>query len=381
MQAATSSSQALRRLSEVSTDGHRVLSVYLSLDPSQYPNLRERHVQLDALLAEVEQRDAGENGSHRDRMELREDIERIRGLLGERQLGVPSAHGLAVFSSVGAGILEVVPLGSPVKPTVALGERPLVEPLLQAVPAERWCVLLVSRRAARILHGTRDRLVEAEAILDEVHGRHDQGGWSQARFQRGIEKEVDDHLRATCAVLLEDLGHHAFDRLLIGGPAELHARLEEQLHADLRARLAGRFEIDVERATVDEVHRKALPLMDREEGRREREAIERLREGMAPGGHAAAGVEEVLGLLGERRVQALLICPDLPIPGFECPSCGRLSAHGGPCPVDGADQQPRDDLVERAVALARGQSAEVLIIGHEPHALDDHGGIAAIARF
>ena len=36
---------------------------------------------------------------------------------------------------------------------------------------------------------------EVASIVDDVHRWHDQGGWSQARYQRGIDKEVADHLR------------------------------------------------------------------------------------------------------------------------------------------------------------------------------------------
>ena len=54
---------------------------------------------------------------------------------------------------------------------------------------------LVSRRDARIFRGSPDGLREIEQIHDTVFGQHDQGGWSQARYQRGIEKEKDDHLQ------------------------------------------------------------------------------------------------------------------------------------------------------------------------------------------
>ena len=86
-------------------------------------------------------------------------------------------------------------------------------------------MLLISHRASRVLIGDRDHLVEVTSVLDDVHGRHAQGGWSQARYQRGIEKETDDHIRRTCEALFERLKRRPFDRLLIGGPSELHKRV------------------------------------------------------------------------------------------------------------------------------------------------------------
>jgi hypothetical protein len=61
----------------------------------------------------------------------------------------------------------------------------------------------VSRRAERLFRGGPHGLSKFAAIEDEVHRRHAQDGWSQARFQRGIEEQVAAHVRrvadARCA--------------------------------------------------------------------------------------------------------------------------------------------------------------------------------------
>ncbi|HTR89623.1 MAG TPA: Vms1/Ankzf1 family peptidyl-tRNA hydrolase [Solirubrobacteraceae bacterium] len=382
---ARSIGEALRRLRESHADGHSVLSLYLNFDPSEFPNLRERHMQADALLADVEQRHHDEeNGgvSRENRLALREDIERVRELFAEdEELALQGARGLAVFCSTPAHVYLLVPLPRGVQARVAVGERPLIEPLIELVAPERWCVLLASRRAGRIMRGTREHLVEVAHVRDDVHGRHSQGGWSQSRYQRGIEHEADEHIRRTCALLLEHFRRQPFDRLLIAGPAELHHRVEAELQEELVARLAGHFEIDVERATTAEAHRRAMPLVEADESRRERELLTRLNEGLAPGGHAAAGVEEVLELLNERRVHTLLLAHGLVVSGFECPRCGRLALADTPCPADGAVPEPSEDIVQSAIELALDQSAEVLVIRHQPEGLAEHGPTAALLRY
>jgi peptide subunit release factor 1 (eRF1) len=382
MHRTNSASEALRRLSSLQTNGHAVLSLYLNLDPSEYPHLRERHIQLDALLADVERRDLGDSkGSHADRMALRDDIQRVRGFLTDAELAVPSAHGLAIFCSGPADIFEVVSLPRAVEAAVTVDERPFIEPLVELTAPERWCVLLISRRASRVLRGTRERLIEVSSVLDDVHRRHAQGGWSQSRYQRAIENDVDEHIRTTCSALFEHFRRRGFDRLLIASPPELRHRVERELHPDLSRRLAGHFEIDVERATPDEVRQRAAPLIDADERRREGEALERLREGLAPDGHAAVGLDETLRLLEEGRVQTLLLAHGFAVPGFRCPSCGHLAAGDAPCPADGAAPEPREDIVESAVELALGQSAEVLTMRHRADELGEHGPMAALLRY
>ncbi len=374
---------AMSRLSNLDTQGHRVLSLYLGFDPSEMPNLRERRMELDSLLAEAERRWGGDDQiSHVDRIALREDIETARALFAdERKLAPESARGLAIFLAAPVGLCDVVSLPEPVDPAVVLEERPFIEPLIELASPERWCVLLVSHRASRIFTGTRERLLEVADVLDDVHRHHAQGGWSQARYQRGVEMETDWHIRGTCALLFARFQRRAFDRLLLAGPSELHHRVEHELHRDLRGRLAGSFEIDVERATADEVHRRAMPLIEAEERRREEDALARLEEGLAPSGHGAVGLDEVLEALNERRVGTLLLNHGFMAPGFACPSCGRLATDAPTCPLDGASPESTEDLAEHAVELALEQGAEVLIVRHLHDRLAARGSIGALLRF
>jgi peptide subunit release factor 1 (eRF1) len=377
--------ETLGRLAAVRTDGHAVLSVYLDLDPARFTHLRDRYAELDSMLEEAE-RHALENGelSHAGRKTLRADVQEVRELVANRdELAPPAARGLAIFRSSALGIFELVRLPRPVEPAALVDTTPLIEPLAELAAPERWCALLASRRASRIFSGTREKLTEIADVHDDVHGWHHKGGWSQARYQRGIEREADDHIRATSEVLFRRFQRWPFERLLVGGPSEIHTRVERALHSELRRLLAGHFEIDVERTSAEEVHQRALPLIEETERRREGEAMERLREGMAPGGHAASGLDEVLDLLNERRVQTLLVAEGFDAPGFACPQCGLLMAtsDSAACPADGSPLERREDVLEGAIAAALAQDAEVLVVHHERDALDELGSVAALLRF
>jgi peptide subunit release factor 1 (eRF1) len=355
-------SESLRRLLDIDTGGHHALSMYLNFDPSQEPNIRERRMQASSLLDEAEQHSDDASDAHDERMALREDFELVRQLVADDQeLSPESAHGLAIFCSTAAGLFEVVDLARPVDPQIAVDVRLLVEPLVEQLPGARWCVLLISHRASRVFVGDGDALAEVADVLDDVHGRHSKGGWSQDRYQRGIEKETDDHIRDTSAMLFERLKRRPFERLLIGGPAELHQRVEQALHADVHQRLAGTFEIDVERARIAEVRERVAPLIDADEQAREQRALQRLRDALGSSGHAAVGLDDVLELLNDRRVEMLLLAHGYTAAGFACPSCGRLSTVDAPCPLDGAQPQAREDVVEDAIASAFKQDAEVLV--------------------
>ena len=111
---------------------------------------------------------------------------------------------------------------------------------MYAGAAERWCVLLANRRAARLFTGDGDELEETDRIEDDVHRQHDQGGWSQANYQRSVDKEADDHLQRTAETAFALYQRRGFDRLLVGAPEELVGELESKLHSYLRDRQVGR---------------------------------------------------------------------------------------------------------------------------------------------
>jgi peptide chain release factor subunit 1 len=379
VQVAAPDRDGLRRLAEIRLDKPVVLTLYLDLEPSQFAVARARASEVRSVLDEAERRvrELDHRLSHQDRVDLGRTVERAREFL-EGELDAEGAHGVAVFVSEAAGLFEAVKLPRAVKTRVALDYSPVVGPLARLERRERWCITLVSRRDARIFRGSPEGLAEREALRDEVHGQHDQGGWSQARYQRHVEKEKDDHLKRAGEVLLRHFEREPFERLVVGGTNEVAADFEGKLHPYLAERLSGRIDVDVETANADQVLDKASPLLDKLEDEREREALERLGEPS----RGAEGLLNVLDALNERRVETLLLADGYQAAGVLCPQCGWLGPEGpSHCPADGTKLVPRDDVVEAAIELALQQSAAVLPLRRHDGELQKRGGIGALLRF
>ncbi|HEX6584333.1 MAG TPA: Vms1/Ankzf1 family peptidyl-tRNA hydrolase, partial [Thermoleophilaceae bacterium] len=235
----------LRHLAELRLDRPVVLSLYLNLDPSEFATPPARKTAVRSLVDEAERRVRERNGlSPEDKLALQASLERATSFL-QNDLPTDGAHGVAVFTSEPAALFEALKLPRSVPNQVAIGHSPLVGPLARLERRERWCVALVNRRDARIFRGSPESLREIEQIHDEVFGQHDQGGWSQSRYQRGIEKEKDDHLKNTGDALMRHFKQQPFQRLIVGGPREVAADFESKLHQYLQERLAGRIEVDV----------------------------------------------------------------------------------------------------------------------------------------
>ena len=376
MQVSAPDRDQLRALAELRLDRPVVLSLYLNLDPSQFATPPARKSVVRSLIDEAERRVRERNGlSDEDRAALQGSLERARAFL-ENDLPTDGAHALAVFASEENDLFEALKLPRSVPNRVAVGHSPLVGPLARIARRERWCVTLVNRRDARILRGGPDGLREVERIHDDVSGQHDQGGWSQSRYQRGVEKEKDDHLKTTCDALLRHFKRQPFQRLIVGGPREVVTDFEQKLHHYLSERLAGRVEVDVERSSPDQVLEAARPLIEKLEREREHHALERL------GERGACGIEDVLPPLNERRVELLILDEQFGgVTGVQCLDCGWLGLEGERCPADGSETVQLEDLTEAMIELCVQQAADLLAVHHEREALERYGGAAALLRF
>ena len=108
--------------------------------------------------------------------------------------------------------------------------------------------------------------------------------------------------------------------------------------------------------------------------RREREALDRLAEGVGRGGRGAAGIAEVLDALNQARVETLLIAENFRASGRRDFEAGLL------LPDRRRAGEPVDDIVEPAIEKAIEQSAQRA--GRAPPRRPEPlGGIGAVLRF
>jgi hypothetical protein len=372
--------ERLRRLAEVRPASGKVLSVFVNLDPRQFGTAPARDTQVRSVLDQAarlvrEQADL----PHAAREALKADLRQVEEQLSDG-FDAKGAHALAIFSSTAANLFEVLKLGRPVEHPPVISDVPYLEPLAIVGPSERWCVLLVNRRVARLFCGSRSGMEELELVEDEVHGQHKQGGWSQARYQRSVDKDVKDHLRHTAEVAFALLRRDLPVGILIGAPEELAGDFEDLLHPYLRDRVIGRVSVDVENTGPDEVTAAAAEQIEATARRRDDEALRALAEELARDGRAASGLEAVLSALTEQRVDILLVDQGFRARGVRCPRCGWLGVQGASCPADGSATEPVEDVAGEAIERAVTTSAAVRVLRDRPE-LASHGHIAALLRF
>jgi peptide chain release factor subunit 1 len=331
--------------------GVPVLSLYLDLDPTEFPTPRARSSAITSLLDAAHKQIEDYESDHDGKESLRSDLVQATAFFAE--WSPKGARGVALFSATKAEYFETVPLPRPTQTRAFVDDSPYVTPLVAAADTRDWLIVVVDARNARLLHGNTEHIEELERVKDSVAGQHEASGPTD--HQRWVERQVDQHLEHVVREVDGHLRASGFQHIIVGGPPEIAPRFESMLSAVARERLAGRFAVELAGVTPDEIRHAALRCFEAEERRRERAVFDLLAERLGRGTRAVAGVEGVRDMLVQRRVDTLLIEERHLLP----------------------DPRVVESMVEQAIA----QSAEILPVRHYRDELAQYEDVAALLRF
>src|ERR671935_2080504 len=195
--AATVSWDQLRDLAGFRARKGCAISIFLNLDPALAATAPEVSTKINSLLDEAEKREAAQRDrlTHEEREGLKADFERIRSFF-RTDFNRDGARGFALFCAGLDGMWRTLPLPEPVSDSAGVGPTFSLAPLAPLVGrGDGAIVAVVGRERGELFRLRAGRLEEVVDRTEEEPGRHDQGGWSQARYQRHIENLVFRHLR------------------------------------------------------------------------------------------------------------------------------------------------------------------------------------------
>ena len=246
--------ETMRRLAEVESLELPILSTYLDVRPDatgQNPGRRAAFTVLRDRLAEIE--DAyWPRGD--DYASFALDRERIVAFT-EEELD-PATEGLAIFACSGLDVWEVVTAGVPFRLSVGVGPRAELFQLARLVDEHETVVIAhIDAGQARLWVSRYGQMEESEAPEGglEGSGRARKGGWSQARFQRRADNQVEGLVAETAAAIDQLVEREEAQRLVLAGEETVVARLEEAITPPVRQRV-GRSDARVARRMVTSSH-------------------------------------------------------------------------------------------------------------------------------
>jgi peptide chain release factor subunit 1 len=371
----------LRDLAGFRAQNGCAISLYLDLDPSDTPTAATADTRVNALIDEIERSDASKRPdlTHEQREGLRRDRERVRGYF-ENEFDRDGTLGLAVFCASLDNLWAALPLSASVPDAVKVNRSLYLAPLVSLVGrGEGALVVFVGRERGDVYRLRAGRLEEIVEQHDETPGRHDQGGWSQSRYQRHIEKLVHDHLKEVAEHVDGQVRRLRGPRLIVVASEETRPEFESELSNEARKAIIGWTSAEAH-ATPAELLALVEPLLESWRGEQETEAVERWKEEAGRNARASSGWGPTLEAASDGRVDLLLFQEGADREAWECPACGRLEIEGGACPLDGTQLEHRDDGLDLAVHQTLAHGGTVWAI-RQHQDLQPVEGIGALLRF
>lgn len=366
---------AIRKLVDRTGDGAPVTSVYLNTDGARFPRPADYEARLDGLLRGVRRTADSFDEGRRDAVLADADAV-SRWVRSEFQRG--DVRGVGLFSSRGE-IFERIEVAIGVRNTTRVNDTPYVVPLEVLLGRHHHIgMVVIERNKARVLRYRLGRLQQYTGLTSDVHRQHEQGGWSQARFQRSVDNEVHQHMKEAAEIVRQAHAAEAFDALVVAGPHEEAVDFIKVLHPTVRDLVHGDpLSINLN-ATGDQLRERLAQVEQDLVSTRRSHLLERLAAAQGAGERGAWGIRTVVDAVNQKAVEVLFVVEGAGVPGFAS-STGALALHRDEAAAFGGTVAPVDDLIDEVIEHAVRGGAVIELFRDEVR-LDGHP-VAALLRF
>jgi peptide chain release factor subunit 1 len=374
----------LARLTQLRTDGHRIVTCYLKVEPRD----RARAKYLIKLKNRIKQVSASLEPlglSRTVREEVNADLIRIQDLLKEPDR-LPRTQGLAIFACGPLKLFEQVGLPMVHRSRLAVDRTPLVREVA-AVEDEVGSLVtaVVDRTAARVFEVTAfgaTELIDLRIESSPGHRYHtdrdDSPGWGEHNWHNRIRTEKQRHFAGVAQKLFDLHRKRPVHGIVLAGPGKEAGAVAAFLHPYLADRLMGVVSLNPKELTPALVYEATIATRAAYEREAERSIAHNLKETVGTG-WAVDGVEDTLRALGRGQVRTLLVDGEAQEPGFRSGITGRLALTERELRADG-EVVPVLDVVDDAIEEALRQRVEVEVL-YDDRARTAIHGLAGLLRF
>ena len=379
--AATVNWETVRTLAGFRAQNGCAITLYLDLDPTVAPTAGDAQTRVNSLLAEGERAFEANRSelTHEQREGVKADLERLGRYLDE-EFDRDGSRGLAVFAAGLDNVWAPLPLADAVPDQIKVGTDFYLAPLVPLIDdADGALVAVVGREQGHVYRLRAGRLEEVADHTEDQPRRHDQGGWSQARYQRHIDNLAAGHMRTVAEEIDGQVRRRGARPIVVVCAEETRTEFGELLSQESRAVLAG-WTTAESHANPTQLLEAAVPVLEEWRSQHENETLERWREERGRDGRATAGWAETLEAASDGRVDVLLFREGANRPAFQCPACGRASATEGGCPLDGEPMEARDEGLDLAVHQTLAHGGSIATVRYHDD-LDAADGVGALLRY
>lgn len=368
----------------------KYLRNFKNLEKSQREHLQKRSLEKEVLES------------------VEEDFKKIEGFISEPE-NLKGCRGIAIFSSSGEGVFNVVKLPYVYRDRLMVDRDALVREILSLdEELGRIALLLMDRKHVRFfLIGIED-MVEVfdfmEPLATRAHKFHSGGSmlkgaegtmkfsmparfggpnmvqhsFGEYRFHMRIQEEKHRLFKLASDALMEAFKEHKFDKLVIGSDREDIKEIENHLHTYLKERLVGYIKANPSYVNEGELREKVFDLLI-QKGREEEKGLVKELEELQGKGLAVNGTSEVLKQLYMGNVRLLLVPEGFHKEGYICEESHLPILNPEACPTE-EKVYAVPDIVDEVIEFALEERARIKPI-YKPENQRKIDGLACFMRF
>jgi peptide chain release factor subunit 1 len=362
-------SDDLRRLSDLQATERSVLSVYWPARKSD-EDLEKRITALRKALSS--------DGEAGEREHFDADVKMLRDYYEKHPLENTSR---CIFVCWAADFLEAFDVAVEVQPRVVFDSSPFIRPLAELIEEyEDAAVVLADNSQARVFLVSVAGGEDPVRIKGDVKNHVRKGGWSQQRYERRRDKQLQQYARKIIDGLQELKVRKDFSRLVLLGGREILGAIENELPNPLKERLAGSKAVDL-RSGSNEIDEELQALFDAHEQQEDAQLWQNVRGEYLRNGLAVVGAQAVLKSVRRGRAALLVVQRNVKRKGARCRDCDELHLQEREtCARCGSESVYPVDAVNELCEMAMRTGADIEFVDPVP-TLKQVGGIAARLRY
>ena len=357
----------LRKLAELSAPDRAFLSLYLS-GPAGMAVL-EKRIRTDRALLK----------DHQDELE---HFDRNMKTVEEYFKRNPHKSGsLCLFSCWVLEFFEVHTLPVSVPDLLWVDSSLYIRPLAELQDEYENCAVVVAdNKLAKVFLVASTVATHEVRITGNVKNHVKVGGWSQQRYERRRDKQLQDYAKDIADELTELDRENAFRRVIMVGSKETLRTIRAALPNQIAQKAVEDKALDLGKSD-DLVQREIYDLFVEQERASEQALWEVIKSEQLRSGLAVVGIEDVLHAATAGRVEKAVVTRNAHFDGVRCPDCEHLeSSTPSECPQCGSTSLFKVGLVNECVELLSMSSAEIDFVDPIP-SLTEVGDIGALLRY
>lgn len=364
------SEKLIRELSQLEVGERAFLSIFASESRSKaLPKLMRQYRDYLRIFSK-------DDDSKDEVKYLEDNLKMVQDYIEKNPRGNRS---MAIFCCAELGYFRAVELAADCETLLWVDSSPYIRPLVQdSQNYENVAVIVADNKRAEVHLVTALKSVDRKMVEGNVKNHVKKGGWSQKRYERRREKQLDQYTKEILRVLRQMHSEAPLSHILmVGGRETLQAiynlipkRYQHLVHEKT-------FALKVGRGIIRE---ELFGLYGEAKEDSAKDIAEKIKREYCKSGLGIAGPKDVLEAAKLGQVEIALVDKEAKVKGYRCSQCNYLGFE----PMDDCEAHDGEifevDMIEKIIEILRTTSAKVVFTDKVPE-LKEAGGIAALLRF